>query len=292
MVQTVWQKRHLYNLAQVDVYSGRAFIWAEAVCYLLTWLKKPIVLTLHGGNLPTFSQKWPQRVQRLLRTAAHVTTPSAYLYTEMRPFREDLEILPNSLPIARYTYRLRQQCQPHLIWLRAFHQIYNPVLAIHVIERLKKQYPDIHLYMIGPDKGDGSQQEAEALCTKLGLNHHISFIGPVAKETVPQWLNKGDIFINTTNIDNTPVSVLEALATGLCVVSTNAGGIPYLLTDQENSLLVEPDNVERTVEAVDKILKDEQLASTLSRNGRQHALKFDESDVMTRWQTLLTGYLP
>lgn len=72
MLSTVWRKRREYSLAQIDVFSGLAFIWAEAVCQALRWVGKPYILTLHGGSLPSFAQRWPRRVRHLLRSAATV----------------------------------------------------------------------------------------------------------------------------------------------------------------------------------------------------------------------------
>ena len=87
MVHTVWTRRSEYSVANVDVYSGLAFVWAEVVCLLLRIIGKPYVLTLHGGNLPEFAGRWPRRVGRLLRSAAAVTTPSRYLLEKLTPFR-------------------------------------------------------------------------------------------------------------------------------------------------------------------------------------------------------------
>ena len=76
MVRTAWRERRTYDVAQVDVFSGRAFLQAEAVCATLRLVNKPYVLTLHGGNLPVFARRWPRRVRNLLRSAAAVTVPS------------------------------------------------------------------------------------------------------------------------------------------------------------------------------------------------------------------------
>ena len=80
---------HLY-LAHVDVYSGLAFVWAELVCWALRMLKKPYVLTLHGGNLPVFARRSDQRVRRLLQSSSAVTAPSRYLLEQMRQYRQDM----------------------------------------------------------------------------------------------------------------------------------------------------------------------------------------------------------
>jgi glycosyltransferase involved in cell wall biosynthesis len=98
--------------------------------------------------------------------------------------------------------------------------------------------------MIGPDKGDGSFEETRQIAAELGVMSRISFPGPVLKTETPAWLDQGDIFLNTPEVDNTPVSVLEAMACGLCVVSTNVGGLPYLLENEADALLVPPNSVE------------------------------------------------
>src|SRR4051812_7377793 len=79
MVSTVWRQRRRYAVAHVDVFSGPAFFWAEAVCAALAVAGKPYILTMHGGSLPRFASRRPGRVRRLLRSAAAVTTPSRYL---------------------------------------------------------------------------------------------------------------------------------------------------------------------------------------------------------------------
>ena len=287
MVTTAWRRRNEYEVAQVDVFSGLAFFWAEAVCWTLRRAGKPYILTLHGGNLPEFARRYPRRVSRLLNSAATVTTPSRYLLEQMKAYRQDILLLPNAIDLSRYLFRLRQRAQPRLIWLRAFHSIYNPTSAPRMLAQLVLDFPDIHLIMVGPDKGDGSLQETQQMTEKLGLDSHITFVGGVSKTAVPEWLDKGDIFINTTNVDNTPVSVLEAMASGLCVVSTNVGGIPYLLEHEKDALLVPPDDADAMAKAVQRILTEPKLSEYLSSNARNKVEQFDWSVILPQWKRLL-----
>jgi glycosyltransferase involved in cell wall biosynthesis len=120
------------------------------------------------------------------------------------------------------------------------------------------------------------------------VSNLISFPGQVPKEEVPLWLHKGDIFLNTTNVDNTPVSVIEAMACGLCIISTDVGGIPYLLQQEQDALLVPPDDADAMARAVHRILTEPGLAEHLSRQGRQKAEDFDWSVIMPKWEELLT----
>src|SRR5205807_10486573 len=140
---------------------------------------------------------------------------------------------------------------------------------------LAADFQEIHLTMIGQNKGDGSLERAQQLAANPAVNRHTVLRGAVPKADVPYWLNTGDIFLNTTNVDNTPVSVLEAMACGLCVVSTNVGGLPDLLRDGEDALLVPPREPDAMAAAVRRLLREPGLAERLSRNGRGKAEAID-----------------
>ena len=287
MAYTAWAKRRKYKIAHVDVFSGKAFYLSRIICFLLVLLGKPFVLSLHGGGLPRYALRHPSRVRRLLASAAAITAPSLYLIEKMKPFCDNICLIPNPIYLNLYKYKVRRKCSPRLVWLRSFHHIYNPVLAPKVIALLLKKFPDIHLTMIGPDKGDGSKRRTRELSMGLGLQHHLTLTDRIAKSAISNHMNAADIFINTTTIDNTPVTVLEAMACGLCIVSTNVGGIPYLLDHQKDSLLVPPDDPQAMADAIECLLRDDQLSERLSRNARQKVEKFDWPRGICRWESLL-----
>lgn len=288
MLRTTWMRRSEYSVAHVDVYSGAAFLWAEAVCFALRRAGKPFVLTLHGGNLPAFARRWPRRVRRLLGTAAAVTTPSGYLGSEMTSYCTDILVLPNCIDLQAYEARLRPEPTPRLVWLRAFHSIYNPEMAPTIIKLLEPDFPRVQLTMIGPDKGDGSLERTQWSAKELGVSRRIDYPGGLPKSEIPAILNQYDVFLNTTDVDNTPVSVVEALACGLCIVSTNVGGIPYLLKDGRDALLVPARDPYAMVSALRRVLTEPGLAAQLSQHARAKAETLDWSDVIPRWEAVLT----
>lgn len=288
-VATPWRLRATYDVANVEVYSGLSFLWAEAACAVLRAAGKPYVLTLHGGNLPAFARKWPKRVEMLLKPATAVAAPSRFLLEQLRSFRDDVHLIPNAIELADFEFRERRQPAPRLVWLRAFHSIYNPTLAPAVLARVAAVYPDAQLMMVGSDKGDGSFQATCATAERLGVSDRMQFPGSIPKSDVPSRLQEGDIFINTTNVDNTPVSVLEAMACGLCVVSTSVGGIPYMLRDGVDSLLVPPDDADAMAGAVCALLSDPALAARISRAGRTMVEDLDWEPVLARWKELFTA---
>jgi len=292
MLWTIYSKRNFYTIAEIDVFSGPSFIWAKLSADLLKLCGKLFVLTLHGGRLPEFAVKHPLMVRKLLRRANEVVAPSPYLQQVLSSYRPDIVVIPNPIDIDMYPSPAKFTGKHNLIWVRAFHEIYNPSLAPKVINRLLKDWPDIHLTMVGPDKGDGSLQKMIEIAKDLGVMDHIHLPGGVPGEKVPEYLSKGDFFINTTNFDNTPVSVIEAMACGLPIVTTNVGGIPYLVEDGMDGLLVPPDDPDAMAEALRKILSDRNMAAKLSQNARRKAEGFDWSIVLPLWEQVFTDLLP
>lgn len=275
------------DVAQIDVYSGRAFLWAEAAAGALRARRKPYVLTLHGGNLPVFARRHPRRTARLLRSAAAVTAPSSYLQRAFGDVRDDVVQLPNAVDLPRYPYRRRERPGPRLLWLRAFHQIYDSILAIETLADLRRDFPDVRLTMAGPDRGDGSLEASRRRSAALGVSGRVRIAGRVDKAAVPDWLNGADVFVNTSRTDNFPVSLVEAMACGLCIVTTNVGGIPDLLEDGVDALLVPPGDPAAMAAAVRRVLREPGLAARLSGNARRKAEAFDWSAILPAWRQLL-----
>jgi len=286
MISTIVNKKSEYLIAEVDIFSGAAFVWGFFCALVVKLIHKPLVLTLHGGNLPNFARKYVFWVKLLLRWGDVVVSPSNYLREQMAIYRRDIRLIPNGISIQNYPYRERQIITPNIIWLRAFHEIYNPSLGPKVVKKLQERGHYCHLTMVGPDKKDGSFEKALSTAKELGVDDLVHFIPGVSKEEVPSLLNKADIFLNTTNFDNTPVSVLEAMACGLCIVSTNVGGVTYMINDEEDSLLTQPDDSDAMAYAVERIITSPELANKLTKNARAKALQSDWSTILPLWDRI------
>jgi glycosyltransferase involved in cell wall biosynthesis len=248
---------------------------------------KPYLLVLRGGNLPKFLSNQGERGRKLLRSARCVMAPSAYLKEELREIRDDIELLPNPLEVSNYEFRVRRQIEPRLVWLRGFRYIYKPAVAVETLARLRQDYPGATLLMIGPDRKDGSMAATRAAIGRHGLAQAVEIIPGVPKNEVGAWLQKGDVFLNTTGIDNTPISVLEAMACGVPVISTNVGGLPYLLSDGVDALLVPPDDAEAMAQAALRLLRNPEETERLVQAARRKAEACDWSVVFPRWEQLL-----
>lgn len=276
-----YQRR--YQVAIIELYSGMAFLWAEWIVLVLRLLGKRIILNPHGGNLPTFARGREARLQRLMKAAAWVVTPSYTLQTGLREFRADMEVLPNALDLARYPFHQRTSAAPRLVWLRAFHHLYRPDIAVQALGLLKDDFPDLTLTMVGPDKGDGSYEGLWALARELGVEVRLSTPGAVAKASVPDALAPHDIFLNTTTAESFGISVMEAAALGLCIITTNVGELPFIWTHEDNALMTAPGDAQVVADAIRRVLTDPALAARLSQNARAKAEQYGFETIMARW---------
>lgn len=291
MLVTIFTKRNDYDLAQIDVFSGKAFIYAEYCARLLKYLHKPTVLTLHGGGLPAFAKRHPKRVSRLLSLASKVVTPSPYLQQSLGKYQSNIKVILNGIDISSIPYKPRELISSKLIWIRAFHQTYNPELAVKVLSNLVGDWPNSQLTMVGPDKGDDSLQAVKSLAVQLGVDNRLIILPAVPYEEIPSLLEKSDIFINTTNYDTAPRSLLEAMANGACVVSTNVGGIPWMISNLKDGLLVEPGDEVAMANAIRNLLEHPDLATRISLTARRTAEVHDWSNVIPEWNNLFSEVL-
>lgn len=286
MLLTILLKRNQYSVAQIDVFSGQAFVFAELSMILLQWLRKPVVLTLHGGRLPEFALRNSNRIYKLFEKAQVIVTPSPFLQQSLSKFRTDIRLIENPVDLSLSVFRVREKVEPKLVWVRSFHKTYNPQLVPIVLFRLIDQFPEMVITMIGPDEGDGSKQRMLELAQELGIAEKIRIMGSVDHSAIPAYLNQNDIFINTSNYDTAPRSLIEAMANGLCIVTTNVGGIPWIVENNDSALLVEPDNPEEMTEAVRRILTGAELAKRLSTHARLRANHYDWDEILPRWMGL------
>lgn len=279
------------HAAVLDMFSGSAFKWAAMLGHLLFWLDVPFMFILRGGNLPEYAEKRPAAVRKTLQMAKFVISPSAYLQNKLSKYCGKIQVIHNPIPINNYQFRQRNIATPRMLWLRSLHEIYNPQMALAVINNLKKNFPNTQLKIVGPDKKDGTLENIRGMINKLEIGGYVQIAGHVNKKDIPATMQEYDVFLNTTNIDNTPISVIEAMACGLCVVSTNVGGIPYLLEDEKDALLVPPNDSDAMTAAVQRILTEPGLAEKLSINARKKAEQFDWSVVLPKWEELFVEML-
>lgn len=273
----------------IAVFSGRSFLMSEVATFLGRLTGKHCVVFLHGGGLPDFAPRHRRRVERVLSRADLVLAPSDYLASTFRSWGYDVAVIPNVLDIDQYDYEPRQSARPTLLWMRTFHPDYNPCMAVRVLARIAESHPKVTMTMGGADHG--GLEEARAEADRLGVAERIDFAGYLDMEAKRAAFARHDLFLNTNRVDNMPVSVLEASASGLVPVVTAVGGLPSIITDGENGSLVPSDDDEAMALVVEELLAQPHVFAALSAGARKFAEQCSWPQVRQRWETELAGIL-
>lgn len=285
MLITIFSNRR-NSVVIIETYSTTAFYFALACAVLSKLLYIKYIPSLHGGNLPERIKKHPFLSKQIFANSYTNIVISEYLQQCMHKNNWPSLLIQNPINIEKYFLREKKEYRAKLLWVRSFHEIYNPTLAIKILCDLRKTCSTATLTMVGPDR-DGTMQECKELAKKTGVSAHVRFTGFLPKEEWIKLAESHDFFINTTNVDNSPVSVVEAMALGMVIISTNVGGIPYLISNNINGITLEPDNMQDFVKAIKEILENKERGKTLSRNARITAEGFSWSSVRNKWNQLL-----
>jgi glycosyltransferase involved in cell wall biosynthesis len=146
--------------------------------------------------------------------------------------------------------------------------------------------------MIGPEKKKSLVKELKSQAKALGVADYLTIQDKQSKQSINQTAQDFDIFLNTSNLDNHPVTIIEAMAMGFPIVSTNAGGMPYLIEDGKEGLLVDKGDVKAMANQIKRLLNEPEHAHYLSRNARQKAMSYDWENHKTEWLDLFSHYMP
>ncbi len=283
--------RHIRSADKViiDVYSTHNFYFALLISQICRAFDMPYITNLNGGNLPMRLKADPRWSRLIFDHALYNVAPSKYLKDSFERYGyQRLVYIPNSIEIDQYPYLKKTFDSPRLLWVRSFSKIYNPLLAIKVLKALKDRGLDASLCMVGPDS-DGTLQDVKEFAMELGVP--VRFTGKLSKLEWIALSKDYNVFINTTHIDNTPVSVIEAMALGLPIVSTNVGGMPYLIEHNIQGLLVPTDDVTAMVNAILSLFDVPEQRGLMIANARHLAEQFDWKRVKDRWDGVLGGEL-
>ncbi|NMH86337.1 glycosyltransferase family 4 protein [Flavivirga algicola] len=285
MLWTCFKFRSKVDYVLIDTYSTLNFYYAFFVSQLCRLLKLKYIPILHGGNLPDRLKKSPKLSKIIFNSAYKNIAPSKYIQSSFEGLGYgNIVCIPNSIELNNYVFQERSFDKIKLLWVRSFSKIYNPLLAIKLLKGLKDINISAELCMVGPDN-DGSMQEAIDYANKQEVE--VTFTGKLSKQEWIELSKDYNIFINTTNFDNMPVSVMEAMALGLPIVSTNVGGMPFLIEDNLTGILVEPDSVEELIKAVQGLLNSPKKSNIMAVNARKKAEQLDWNIIKEQWYKVL-----
>ncbi|MCI2228401.1 glycosyltransferase family 4 protein [Polaribacter sp. MSW13] len=284
MFFTTIKKRNQIDYILIDTFSTYNFYYALVISQLARLFKVKYIPILHGGNLPHRIHN-NQFLSNLIFKNSYINiAPSNYLYSFFKLKEYKVTHIPNIIELDLYQFKLRKIILPKLFWVRAFKEIYNPTLAIEVLKLLKKEYSNATLCMVGPFV-DNSFLETKSLIKKYSLESSVEFTDTLTKEDWHHKSTEFDVFINTTNFDNMPVSVIEAMALGLPIISTNVGGLPFLIDNTVDGVLVEKNNAMEMYKAIKNLIVNYDEKMVL--NAREKAESFSWQKNKTKWIQIL-----
>tara|TARA_R110001592_G_scaffold246427_1_gene508242 strand:+ start:67712 stop:68803 length:1092 start_codon:yes stop_codon:yes gene_type:complete len=234
----VWTLAGKVNVIHLMANSGWSWQLFSAPVIWIGWFKKtPVIVNYRGGEAQSYFERSFQWVSPTLKKASLIVVPSGYLKKVFADFGLETHVIPNIVDLERFKPASTKPLTPvfKLIITRNLEIIYGIETAIKATAIAKEQVPDICLEVAGT----GPQQEVlEELVEKLGLQQHVTFVGRLDAQQIVEFYQSADIMLNPTTVDNMPNSVLEALACGVPVITTDVGGIPFIVEHEKTAMMV------------------------------------------------------
>lgn len=252
-------------------------VWAAVLC------RKPAIVNYRGGEAERFLAREQRYILFTLRRVSKIIVPSGFLQSVFAKYATPTEIIPNIVDLARFTPPSeRFASRPaHVVVTRNLEPIYDIETAIRAVALLKsKGFPDVRLSIAGEGPLRGN---LEQLTKELSLTGTVHFVGRLDRQQIAALYQSAHVVLNPSLVDNMPNSLLEALACGVPIVSTDVGGVPFVVQHGSTALLVPPQDPERMCSALASVMNDSVLARRLSEAGLQYVRQFGWDVVAPQW---------
>jgi glycosyltransferase involved in cell wall biosynthesis len=272
-----------YDLIHLFSASYLSFLISQMPAILVARLyRKPLILNYRSGEAEDHLRRASRGVLGLLRMCQAIVVPSGFLVEVFARFGFRATAIANVVDPTAIRPRHRESAEPRIVVPRALEPLYNVACAIRAFAIIQRRFPEARLTILGQGSEEASLRR---LARELGLRH-VEFTGWVERSGIGDTYDRHDILVNTSSIDNMPVSLLEGFAAGLPIVTTNAGGIPHLVQDRVNAHLVEVDDHEAIAARVIELVENPEEVARLSRASRDESRKYTWEVVASRWYGL------
>lgn len=244
--------------------------------------RKKSVLNYHSGEAEDHLKNWPLTARPTMKWASLIVVQSGYLKDVFARFGLDAIVIPSSVNLERFHFRQRNPLRPVFLSNRLHEPLYNVACIIRAFAVIQQSRTDARLLIAG----DGTERNTlEQLAAELEL-HGVEFIGRVDYTRMPAVYDAADIYLNSPNLDNFPNSIMESFAAGLPVVTTDAGGIPYLVSHEKTGLLVGIEDHAAMAENALRLLDDQELADRITRQAFEECDKYSAVTERRRWMEI------
>jgi glycosyltransferase involved in cell wall biosynthesis len=272
------------ELARADVVhifsaSYSSFLLAPLPAILVAKaLGTPVLLNYRSG-MARDHLKCSAVARKTIAAVDRNIVPSRFLVEVFARFGIKAGIIPNIVDFERFVFRERRPLRPRLLSTRNFDAVYNVAMTIRAFRLVQDRWPDASLTLVG---GGAQEPRLRALVAELGLRH-VDVVGRVKTSEIAEHYAANEIYVQSPNVDNMPTSAIEAYASGLPVVSTEAGGVPAILTHGEHGLLAPLGDAETLARHVLRLLDDQVFAARLARNAFESCQRCAWRNVRSEW---------
>lgn len=274
------------DVAHIFSASYWSFLLAPAPAILAARLfSRRVVLNYHSGEADDHLARWGVLVHPWLRLADEIVVPSEYLRQVFERYGYQARTIRNIVDTSHFRYRERVPLRPRLLSTRNLEPYYRVDITLEAFARLRARYPEATLTIAGCGSEEGRLRR---LAGSLG-GSGIRFVGAIDPQAMPILYDEADIFVNSSVVDNQPVSVLEAFAAGLPVVSTGTGDIPAMVRDGETGVIVPQEDAAAMAEAVAALLDRSGRALQMARRAKQEVERYTWRHVREEWAAVYSG---
>ncbi|MBT4195529.1 MAG: glycosyltransferase family 4 protein [Gammaproteobacteria bacterium] len=267
---------HIFSSSGLNYY-----LFTLTPIVLSSLLNKKVIINYHGGGAESFFNNNLKLLAWSMSHCDKLVVPSRFLQEVFEKFGYKSEVIGNIANVEQFNFKKRKIDVPVVISTRNLTSLYNIECAVKSFSILQRDYPKAIFYIAG----DGPEKEnLKLLVARLNLRN-VHFLGNLQNEDVVSYIDRSNIFINTSTVDNMPGSILEAFASGLPVVSTNVGGIPYMVEHGVTGLLAGNNDYKKLGELLVSVLGDSKLTSRLIDNGYAQILGLKGEIITELWTT-------
>ena len=265
--------------------SYLSFLIAPAPAIIIGRLfGKKVILNYRSGEAEDHLRTWPRTAVPIMRLADEIIVPSQYLIDVFWKFGLRASSVANIIDPSRFKFKERKPLLPIFLSNRNLYQLYNVACILRAFSKIQQRFPEARLIIAG----DGSQRPSlEALARELKLQN-IEFRGRVPPHKMHELYDEAHIFLNSSNIDNMPGSILESFATGMPVVSTSAGGIRCIVTHEQTGLLVPRNDHDAMAAWAIRLIESPGMASSIARNAYEECAAYKWDAVRDKWLAVYT----
>lgn len=281
-VTRLWRMTGQVDIVHVFANSGWSWqLFAAPAIWIAALRGVPSIVNYRGGEAESYLRRSIGRVRPSMRRASAIVVPSGFLQAVFSRFGIEARVIPNIVDLDRfYPSEVPPTGAPHLVIARNLEPIYGIETAIRAMPPLVEEFPGIRLSIAG----SGPQEtELKSLVARLGLEDAVRFTGRLSPDQIAATYRSAHILLNPTTVDNMPNSLLEAMASGLPIVTTNVGGIPYVVEDGVTALFVRPGDSEAMAGRVRDLLTDDALPGRLVQKGLRTVRQYAWPEVREKW---------